>query len=90
MGRSCVVLRCKSSYENVKNNSIFKVPDEAGMLKCWEAAIPDELKLKSSHFICKKHFKDKYIIKKYVKQDANGKVIAEVSFFHIYFFSHIP
>lgn len=85
MGRSCAVPGCKSTYKNVKNNLIFKVPDETGMLKQWEAAIPGALKLKSSHFICKKHFEEKYIIKKYVKHDANGKIIAEVSIF-IYIF----
>lgn len=82
MVRLCVVPKCNSRYRNDgRKVSIFKVPDNVDTLKKWEVAIPGLKKpLKSSHCICEKHFDKNYIIRKYVKHDADGKLIAEVNF----------
>lgn len=57
MGISCAVLGCKSNYKNVRNNSIFKVPDEAGMLKRWEAAILGVFKIEIFAFYLQTAFR---------------------------------
>jgi len=57
------------------------VPTHSERLKKWQAAIPSK-KLTSSHYVCEEHFEEKYILRKYVKHDANGKVIAEIAYKH--------
>ncbi|XP_071641089.1 uncharacterized protein [Temnothorax longispinosus] len=74
----CAVPNCKTGYKSLKiKSSFFRVPTNSERLKKWQAAIPGK-KLIPSHLVCEKHFEEKYIFRKYIKHDANGKVIAEV------------
>ncbi|XP_071569448.1 uncharacterized protein [Temnothorax nylanderi] len=78
MSKYCAVPNCKTGYKSLKmKSSYFRVPTNSERLKKWQAAIPGK-KLIPSHLVCEKHFEEKYISRKYIKHDANGKVIAEV------------
>ncbi|XP_012286827.1 uncharacterized protein LOC105703201 [Orussus abietinus] len=78
MTKPCIVPKCKTGYISSKKKcSVFKVPSYEPLRKQWEIAIPGILFLKSTQFVCEKHFEDKCIIRKYIKHDANGRVIAE-------------
>ncbi|XP_077277436.1 uncharacterized protein LOC143905735, partial [Temnothorax americanus] len=78
---TCAVPKCKSGYKSQKEKlSMFKVPRNIEMRKKWEAAIPGVVAFKETYFICEKHFEGHYIIRNYIKHDANGKIIANVPF----------
>ncbi|XP_024880704.1 uncharacterized protein LOC112460307 isoform X1 [Temnothorax curvispinosus] len=77
---TCAVPKCKSYKTKKKNVSMFKVPRDIEMRKKWKAAIPGVVAFKKTHTICEKHFEAHYIIRSYIKHDANGKVIANVPF----------
>ena len=80
MPSSCVVPGCRTGYESLKvKRSVFKVPFDEINLRKWVAAIPDIEELKPFHFVCERHFEEKYIIRKYARRDHRGKLIAEVS-----------
>ncbi|XP_071572941.1 uncharacterized protein [Temnothorax nylanderi] len=82
MTKPCIVPKCKTGFKSLKiKRSVFKVPTHSERLKKWQAAIPSK-KLTSSHYVCEEHFEEKYILRKYVKHDANGKVIAEIAYKH--------
>ena len=83
MPNRCVVPGCRTRDSNstLVKRSVFKVPTDKIILKKWEAAIPDIAKLKPGHHVCERHFDEKYIIRKFVKYDKDGKLIAEVSIF---------
>ncbi|XP_024880835.1 uncharacterized protein LOC112460409 isoform X1 [Temnothorax curvispinosus] len=77
---TCAVPKCKSGYKSQKEKlSMFKVPRNIEMRK-WEAVIPGVVAFKETYFICEKHFEGHYIIRNYIKHDANGKIIANVPF----------
>lgn len=81
MTKPCCVPKCKTGYKSVKLKcSVFKAPTNVERRKKWQAAIPGIKQLSSSQYVCEKHFDKQYIHRKYVKQDASGKIIAEVSF----------
>ncbi|XP_071557201.1 uncharacterized protein [Temnothorax nylanderi] len=77
---TCAVPKCKSCKTKKKKLSMFKVPTDIEMRKKWKAAIPGIVAFKKTHTVCEKHFEAHYIIRSYIKHDANGKVIANVPF----------
>ncbi|XP_043283154.1 uncharacterized protein [Venturia canescens] len=82
MTKPCAVPQCKTGSRGFKiKRSVFKVPSNSERLKKWQSAIPNR-QLTSSHFVCEKHFEEKYILRKYIKHDTNGQVIAEVDYKH--------
>ena len=80
MPNSCIVPKCNMVYKNIaKKCSLFKVPINKNVREKWQNLIPNmKIALKESHRICENHFEPKWLIKKYVKQDHNGKIIAQV------------
>ncbi|XP_077282798.1 uncharacterized protein LOC143908846 [Temnothorax americanus] len=61
MTKPCIVPKCKTGFKSLKiKRSVFKVPTHSERLKKWQAAIPSK-KLTSSHYVCEKHFEEKYI-----------------------------
>ena len=80
MPNRCVVPGCRTGDRNsTVKRSVFKVPTDKIILKKWESPIPNIAKLKPQHHVCERHFEEKYIIRKFVKYDEHGKLIAEVS-----------
>lgn len=63
MGKSCFVTGCRSGYtSNREKVSVFKVPKEA--VDVWNTMIPrSDRELKSSDYICEKHFTPDSIIR---------------------------
>ena len=74
----CAVPDCKSGSNCRKKYSLFKTPKNLELRKKWEKAIPGVTELKQRQLICEKHFKDKYIMKKFVQRDYCGNIISEV------------
>lgn len=82
MTKGCIVPRCQTGFKSVKKKySVFKVPSDNEKRKNWLAAIPGITQLKQSQFVCEKHFEERCILRKWIKQDSNGRIIVEVSFF---------
>lgn len=77
MGKVCAVPKC--SKLNKTKRSLFKVPSDDIDRKKWAAAMPEIKNLRASHFICEIHFDEAFINRKYVRYDANGRLIAQVS-----------
>ncbi|CAH0558294.1 unnamed protein product [Brassicogethes aeneus] len=84
--KSCAVPQCNhltyrsSLRSGVKvKRSMFKVPSDVQRFKKWQIAIPNRI-LTSSHFVCIKHFEEHDIIRKYIRHDVNGRLIAEVMY----------
>ena len=74
----CAVPDCKSGSNCRKKYSLFKTPKNLELRKKWEKAIPGVTELKQRQLICEKHFKDKYIMKKFVQRDYCGNIISEI------------
>lgn len=77
---SCAVPMCDTGRQSVKEKrSVFRVPSNIERRQKWIAAIPGISHLMPSQFVCEKHFLERYILRKWIKRDLNGRVIAEVS-----------
>ncbi|XP_046411774.1 uncharacterized protein LOC124175492 [Neodiprion fabricii] len=78
---SCAVPTCNTGRKSVKEKcSVFKVPSKRELREKWIAAIPGIFDLKSSQFVCEKHFPERFIRRKWIKYDANGRIVAEAPY----------
>ncbi|XP_046604636.1 uncharacterized protein LOC124297541 [Neodiprion virginianus] len=78
---SCAVPTCNTGRKSVKEKcSVFKVPSKRELREKWIAAIPGIFYLKSSQFVCEKHFPERFIRRKWIKYDANGRIVAEAPY----------
>ncbi|XP_056644930.1 uncharacterized protein LOC130450512 [Diorhabda sublineata] len=81
MVKPCAVPRCKTGTTKLTEKcSVFKVPSNIEQYKKWKAVIPGIVDLKQTQYICEKHFEEKYILRKWIKHDSNGKIIAEAEY----------
>ncbi|XP_008202293.1 uncharacterized protein LOC100678353 isoform X1 [Nasonia vitripennis] len=82
MPSACAVPSCKTGKSNKLKQrlSIFKVPNNDDLRKKWENAIPDVSSLKTTQYVCERHFEEQYIIRRYIKQDNEGNVIADIPY----------
>ncbi|XP_015595020.1 uncharacterized protein LOC107267604 isoform X2 [Cephus cinctus] len=80
MGKWCAVPGCKTGSRTAEKRSVFRVPKDITTWKKWEQAIPGIVKLQQSDIVCEKHFNEEDIAREWVKYDANGRVIARVSY----------
>ncbi|EZA46797.1 hypothetical protein DMN91_011996 [Ooceraea biroi] len=82
MTKSCAVPNCKTGYKSIKQKcSVFKVPRNVEQFKKWQVAISG-IELKQSQFVCEKHFEEQYILRKWIKRDCDGRIIAQVPYVH--------
>ncbi|XP_071641540.1 uncharacterized protein [Temnothorax longispinosus] len=81
MPKRCAVPGCNTNKKLCnKNYSVFNVPSEENLREKWAAAIPGIQYLKSHQYICERHFSDEWVVRKWVKHDADGEIIVEVPY----------
>src|SRR6218665_2282896 len=65
MPKSCWAAGCTSGYRsNDEKRHFFKVPSDSQRLAVWRRFIPRNGSLTSKHYLCDKHFENRFIIKK--------------------------
>ncbi|XP_046739162.1 uncharacterized protein LOC124407245 [Diprion similis] len=78
MPKACIVPKCKTGCRNHKVKcSVFRVPQNRQLRNQWEAKIPGIVALKANQYVCEKHFNKECIIRKWIKYDSQGNVVAE-------------
>lgn len=77
MGRKCFVPRCNTGYDSCQEKlSLFSAPKNPARLQAWRNAIPRKDRvLKTTDFVCEKHFEPAYVIKTWTAV-YNGVVLA--------------
>ncbi|XP_046590325.1 uncharacterized protein LOC107218079 isoform X1 [Neodiprion lecontei] len=78
MPKACIVPKCKTGQRTHKVKcSVFRVPQNRRLRKQWEAKIPGIVFLKANQYVCEKHFSKECIIRKWIKHDSQGNIVAE-------------
>lgn len=77
MGKKCFIPRCNTGYDSCQEKlSLFSVPKNPARLQAWQDAIPRKHRLlKTTDYVCEKHFEPAYVIKTWTAVH-NGVVLA--------------
>lgn len=82
MPKRCAVPGCDTNKKLCALETkycVFNVSADESLREKWAAAIPGIQYLKPHQHICERHFGDEWVVRKWVKHDSDGKIIAEVS-----------
>ncbi|TGZ45780.1 hypothetical protein DBV15_11938 [Temnothorax longispinosus] len=78
MVKPCAVPKCNKNSKSLNLKcSLFKIPVNEILRDKWRAAIPG---LKATQFVCDRHFDAGCIVRKYVRRDANGQLLADIAY----------